>query len=66
METMITTSTGYEEEVLPHLAKLNQDQTSKLDRHIMVEEIERVIQSVPTNKKPRAENVSAEFYKFFK
>ena len=63
---MLTTSIGYEEEIFPHLAKLNQDQTSKLERHIMVGEIERVIQSVPTNKKPRPENVSAEFYKFFK
>ena len=36
-----------------HLPKLNQDQKSKLDRPITADEIEIVIKSLPTKKKPR-------------
>ena len=42
-----------------HLAKLNQDQISKLHRPITVEEIETVIKSLPT-KKAQDQMVSAQ------
>ena len=33
-----------------HLPKLNQDQVSKLNRHITAKEIETAIKSLPTKK----------------
>ena len=49
-----------------HLPKLNQDQTSKLNRPITAEEIETVIKSLSTKKTLGSDDFSSEFYKIFK
>ena len=49
-----------------HLPKLNQIQTSKLNRHIIAGEIETVIKSLPTKKSPGPDGFSSEYYKAFK
>jgi hypothetical protein len=46
--------------------KLNQDQVNDLKSSITPEEIEAVINSLPTKKSPGPDGFSAEFYQTFK
>jgi hypothetical protein len=48
------------------IPKLNQDQINDLMGPISPKEIEAVINRLPTNKSPRPDGISAEFYQIFK
>jgi hypothetical protein len=48
------------------LPKLNQDQINYLNSSIIPTEIEAVIISLPTNRSPRPDAFTVEFYKIFK
>ena len=49
-----------------HLPKLNQEQTNNLKRAITPNEIETVIESLPTKKSPGPDGFIGEFYQKFK
>ena len=46
--------------------KLNQEETENLNRPITSTEIETVIRNLPTNKSPRPDSFTAEFYQKFR
>ena len=46
--------------------KLNQEQIENLNRPITSTEIETVITNIPTNKSPRPDSFTAEFYQKFR
>ena len=46
--------------------KLNQEETENLNRPITSTEIETVIRNLPTNKSPRPDSFTAEFYLKFR
>ena len=48
------------------IPKLNQDQINHLNSPITSKEIEAVIKSLPTKKRPGPDRFSAEFYQTFK
>jgi hypothetical protein len=48
------------------IPKLKQDQINDLNSPITPKEIEAVINSLPTNKSPRSDGFSGEFYQTFK
>ena len=47
------------------IPKLNQDQFNDLNSPILPKEIEAVIKSLPTKKRPGPDGFSAEFYQTF-
>ena len=46
--------------------KLNQEEMENLNRPIKSTEIETVIRNLPTNKSPRLDSFTAEFYEKFR
>ena len=48
-----------------HLPKLNQQESENLNRQITPSEIEAVIKKLPTNKIPRLDGFTGEFYQTF-
>ena len=46
--------------------KLNQEEIDNLNRSITSTEIETVIRNLPTNKSPRLDSFTAEFYEKFR
>ena len=49
-----------------NLPKLNQEETENLNQPITSMEIETVIKSLPTNKSPRPDGLTGEFYQKFR
>ena len=48
------------------LPKLNQEEIAKLNRPIAINEIEYVIKTLSTNKSPRPDGITSEFYQTYK
>ena len=46
--------------------RLNQKETKNMNRHITSTEIETVIKTLPTNKSPRPDGFTGEFYQTFR
>uniref|UniRef100_A0A8C3W3T8 Reverse transcriptase domain-containing protein n=2 Tax=Catagonus wagneri TaxID=51154 RepID=A0A8C3W3T8_9CETA len=49
-----------------NLPRLNQDEIENMNRPITSSEIETVIKKLPTNKSPRADGFTGEFYQTFR
>ena len=49
-----------------NLSKLNQGESENLNKQITANEIETVIKELPTNKSPRADSFTGEFYQTLK
>ena len=48
-----------------NLLKLNQEESENLKRQITPSEMEAVIKKLPTNKSPRPDGFTSEFYQIF-
>ena len=49
-----------------NLLKLNQEESENLKRQITPSEMEAVIKKLPTNKSPRPDGFTSEFYQTFR
>ena len=49
-----------------NLPKLNQEEIENLNRHITRMEIETIVKILPTNRSPRPDGSTAEFYQKFR